>query len=394
MTAEALLTALLRENIVASAAVVAVLVVRPWALARLGPKVVYWLWVVVPVAVCASLLPARSVIVTRRIAHAAAARLRADQELACDAAVIAVHPGSRRRSYGRALLKAQLDPRALRLGCAWTSRSARQLTERIEALGRPAPSRRRVRAGAGAITALGLCLAYAAWAQQAPRLVAQAERPDAVWTPAAEAPPDTLSHALEGERHDFFIELAQRGDIELVFFGTTDTEMWWWQRGRDVWEREFGALKAANFGSQGTHSRSLLWRMRNGELDGYEAELIVLQAWGQPSAIADADRNDYVAGFVPIIGEILARQPRAKLLIMAPLPRSGPVERWRQQTASFDAAMSELADDETIFYANLGADFFDADGAFKGETWRGGRRAPGFEIWAEALQPWLDRFVR
>jgi hypothetical protein len=79
---------------------------------------------------------------------------------------------------------------------------------------------------------------------------------------------------------------------------------------------------------------------------------------------------------------------------MAPLPRSGPVERWRQQTASFDAAMSELADDETIFYANLGADFFDADGAFKGETWRGGRRAPGFEIWAEALQPWLDRFVR
>ena len=48
-----------------------------------------------------------------------------------------------------------------------------------------------------------------------------------------------MSHALEGQRHDFFIELAQKGDIDVVFFGRTTTEMWWWPaRGKGVWDRE------------------------------------------------------------------------------------------------------------------------------------------------------------
>jgi hypothetical protein len=43
---------------------------------------------------------------------------------------------------------------------------------------------------------------------------------------------------------------------------------------------------------------------------------------------------------------------------------------------------------------NFGESFFNPDGSFKHETWSGGRRKPGFEIWAEELQPWLDRFIR
>lgn len=107
---------------------------------------------------------------------------------------------------------------------------------------------------------------------QGPVPAAQGTSLEARWTPSSEAPDGVLSHALEGERHDLFIELARQGDIELVFFGTTETEMWWWpDRGREVWDREFGALKAANFGSQGTQVVSLLWRMQNGELDGLSA---------------------------------------------------------------------------------------------------------------------------
>ena len=216
------------------------------------------------------------------------------------------------------------------------------------------------------------------------------------WTPAAEAPDDTLSHEFEGQRHDFFIELARAGDIDLVFFGTTDTEMWWWERGKEVWEREFGSLKAANFGSQGTQSRSLLWRMQSGELDGYSAKLIVLQAWGvSDHGLAEDRRAAYIEGFIPIIAEIRARQPQARLLIMPALPRGrATLEQWRQRSPSIDSAFSELVDNETVFYANFGERLFNTDGSFKHETWAAGRQTPGFEIWAEALQPWLDRFVR
>jgi beta-lactamase regulating signal transducer with metallopeptidase domain len=330
------------------------------------------------------------------IAHFAVTRFRMDQELACDAAVIADHP-SARRAYAEALLKAHVAPAYLPLGCTWTSPSARRLGDRIATLGRPPLSRRRAIVGGSTIALVGLALAYAAWAQQPERLVAQVARPEPTWTPAAEAPVGVLSHKLEGQRHDAFIERAKAGNIDLVFFGPTDTEMWSWKdRGRDVWDREFGSLKAANFGSQGTGPRSLPWRMRNGELDGYQAKLIVLLPWHPGDDATLGDRAEFTNALLPLVAEIRARQPQAKLLIMAPLPRGagdGSLEQWRQRANWVSETLSKLADNQAIFFVDISERFFDADGSFKRETWSTGRQKPGFEIWAEELRPWLDRFV-
>src|SRR5205085_807365 len=142
------------------------------------------------------------------------------------------------------------------------------------------PSRCRAVAAAAV---LGLALCCAAWAQQPEPLVTQTPRvapPQAVWTSMSGAP-DGLLTALEGGHHDKFIERARAGDIDIVLFGMTETEMWNWpDRGRSVWDRTLGLRKAANFGSQGTRFESLLWRMQNGELDGYQAKLVVLQGFG------------------------------------------------------------------------------------------------------------------
>jgi hypothetical protein len=237
---------------------------------------------------------------------------------------------------------------------------------------------------------------HAAWAQRPERQATQtATRPAAVWTPAAKAPAGTLSHDLEAQRHDSFIARAQQGDIDLVFFGATETEMWSWQdRGRSVWDKAFGSLEAANFGSQGTSPTSLVWRMRNGELDGYQARLVVLQPFG-PGA---------QAGNAAVIAEIRARQPQARILIVAPLPRGQLTrEPWRQSAEANAAAVATLVDDTTVFYIDIGDRFFRPDGSHNQEMWRYaplsglvnvGAQTPAFEVWAEALQPWLDRFVR
>lgn len=326
-------------------------------------------------------------------AHLAARRFRLDQELACDAAVISANPG-KRRVYAEALLKAQVSPDYLHLVSTWSSRSTRHLVERIKLLNRPNQPVFRVVLGVLFLAVVNLAAGYTVWAQQPERRVTQVTRPPATWTPSSEAPAGTLSHQLEARRHDHFNELAQTVDIDLLFFGTTDTEMWWWDRGRDVWDRRFGSLKAANFGSQGTGPHSLLWRMRNGELDGFDAKLIVLQAWGRPDlAVPEIERTEYAEGFAPIIAEIRTRQPDAKLLLMAPLPRGGRLEQWKQQAAGFDGIFASLVDNESVFYANFGESFYNEDGSFKTETWSRGRQTPGFEIWAEALQPWLARFL-
>jgi beta-lactamase regulating signal transducer with metallopeptidase domain len=534
MTAETILSALLRFNVEAGVVIVLVLVVRPWARRAAGARVSYWLWLIVPITATAGLLPAptrvvvptasevfvpaevspasplvqsavqeqtsvptvatpliflprladvlvaiwllgagallvRSVVSTRRLtadpsvgpalvgvlrtrlvlpadfetrfdaeertlilaheemhrvsahtrinalievarclcwfnpfAHLAAARAREDQELACDAAVLATRPRAR-RAYAEALLKAQVGGAFLPLGCAWTSASGKRLADRIAMLGRRPLSRGGAIAGAIAVAIVGAASGYATWAQQPERLVTQ--RPEPVWTPSAEAPEGVLSHALEGRQHDAFIARAQKGDIHVVFFGTTETEMWLWpNRGQVVWDRDLAPRKAAGFGSEGTTAKSLLWRMRNGELDGYEAKLVVLQLraslW---DAALRGGAADLHAAYAPIIAEIRARQPQAKILLTTPIPRGNTPadssrEAWRQVADANAGVIAQLTDGKTVFYDDFGERFFFPDGSYNHEYWNGpaggGIQPRAFEILAKALEPWIDRFVR
>jgi hypothetical protein len=233
-----------------------------------------------------------------------------------------------------------------------------------------------------------------------PVLQAQTTRPQAVWTPASGAPKDLLT-ALEGRHHDSFIDRARAGNIDLVFFGATDTEMWQWpDRGKRVWDQAFGSLKAASFGSQGTHFDSLLWRMQNGELDGYQAKLVVLHGFVPPSGdqlIGDR-QAEFLAGYGRLIAEIRARQPQAKILLSVPFPR-GQLRReaWRTVRDANAVVYKRLADESTVFYDDIGDRFFLRDGSYNREMWGSpvvGIQEPAFRTWADALKPWLERFVR
>lgn len=104
--------------------------------------------------------------------HLGAAALRVDQEIACDAAVIARHPQTR-RAYGEAMLKTQLAACAPPLGCHWPASANQQLKERFTMLSRHHTSRGRHLAGAAAVTILSLSAGVAAWAAQPAQVVQQ-----------------------------------------------------------------------------------------------------------------------------------------------------------------------------------------------------------------------------
>jgi len=93
-------------------------------------------------------------------------QFRFDQELACDARVLAT-TGTMRRGYANALLKIQLSVEPVEpvpIGCHW--RSGHPLKERIETLKCPLPGA--VRRTVGVATALMLIVSgsYAIWAMQ------------------------------------------------------------------------------------------------------------------------------------------------------------------------------------------------------------------------------------
>jgi hypothetical protein len=144
--------------------------------------------------------------------------------------------------------------------------------------------------------------------------------------------------------------------------------------------------------------------MRNGELDGYEAKVVVLAAFCCiEAAVLPEQRADLLASYEPILAEIHARQPQAKILIFADFPRGRTsLGQWREIAAANAEAHAEVVDDETVFYVDIGERFFLPDGTHDQEMWRYaplsgmanvGIQAPAFAVWAEELEPWLERFA-
>jgi TonB family protein len=105
----------------------------------------------------------RSVFWFNPLVHYAAACFMADQELACDAAVMARFPNAR-RAYAHAMLKAQAGGLRAALACQWTPRNL--LAERIARLANPPVGRLRRWIGNAAVVAMILSGSVAAWASR------------------------------------------------------------------------------------------------------------------------------------------------------------------------------------------------------------------------------------
>ena len=115
-------------------------------------------------------------------------------------------------------------------------------------------------------------------------LAAQAAAPQA---PAAQGgpprglggPPSPANQPLarDDARHKGFLEIAKAGNIDLLFVGDSITDWFANPRGqnlatgRKVWDASFGSMKPANFGIAGDTTQGVLWRMQNGELEGFKA---------------------------------------------------------------------------------------------------------------------------
>ncbi|HVY87184.1 MAG TPA: M56 family metallopeptidase, partial [Caulobacterales bacterium] len=112
------------------------------------------------------------------LVHIGVRALRVDQELACDAAVMA-RVGQPRRIYAEAMLKAHAAPLGP-LVCAWPAPSLNPLKERIAMLKRTPPSRSHLLLGAAVVTIATFGVCTSAWTAQPARIVAlqaQAEAP-------------------------------------------------------------------------------------------------------------------------------------------------------------------------------------------------------------------------
>jgi lysophospholipase L1-like esterase len=223
----------------------------------------------------------------------------------------------------------------------------------------------------------------------------------------AGGPPSPANQPLprDDARHKGFLEIAKAGNIDLLFVGDSITDWFANPRGgnpatgRNVWDASFGSMKPANFGIAGDTTQGVLWRMQNGELEGFKSKLIVLML-----GTNNINRNpvdEIVDGDRLIVEEFKKRQPQAKVLVLGVFPRNN--NRQPDQTPAIRATIQEinsklakLADNKQVFYMDIGGKFLTSDGTLTTEVMPDGLHPSekGYQIWADAILPRVKELMK
>lgn len=226
--------------------------------------------------------------------------------------------------------------------------------------------------------------------------------------PGVTAPPTSLVPCTQdrdwptydwAKRHAAVSALTREHKPELVFVGDSITQMFGGephdrgQPGTKVWDKFYGQRNAANLGFGYDFTENTLWRLQHGELDGAKAKVaVVLIGTNNTGKNSPAE---IAAGVRAICNEINRRQPQAKILLLAILPRGARPDATRAKITEINQLLAQFDGKNGVTYLDVGAKFLGEDGGISREV-MGDFLHPteqGYTLWAEAMEPTLSRLL-
>lgn len=181
------------------------------------------------------------------------------------------------------------------------------------------------------------------------------------------------------------------GKIDVAFIGDSITARW---RNSENWDKHWGSYRAINMGIGGDQTQHALYRLQNGDLDGYKAKLFVVMLGTNNMWARDADPAHAAAGVKAAIDLIQSKQPQAKILLMSILPTGEKPNPGRDKRAAVNELISKFADG-SVEYVDVWEKYLDADGTISKEAMHDFLHlAPkGYDIWAEAISAKVKEIV-
>lgn len=164
-------------------------------------------------------------------------------------------------------------------------------------------------------------------------------------------------------RHEAVLETVRRDPPRVVLIGNSITHFWGGQpesginRGIESWNRIWQPMQTVNLGFGWDRIENVLWRVHHGELDGYQAEKIILNIGTNNLSVNHSD-SLILGGLQHLMNAIRVRQPKAKIYLSGIYPRRKMEERILQ----LNRAMARLADGSEIIYADPGKVLLGTDG--------------------------------
>lgn len=205
--------------------------------------------------------------------------------------------------------------------------------------------------------------------------------------------------------HEQLLAKRTQGKIDVYFVGDSITRRWGtsdeaWKDLLENWNANFRGWNAADFGWGADKTQHMLWRLRDGELDGVNPKVVVVMAGtnniGNRTPIGDTEARatDVARGVAALVTEIRKRAPRATVVLTGITPRNDnpavmPV------IDSANRQIARLADGKTVRYININEQLAFPDGRLRAGMTDDGLHLTtrAYQIWADALKPILTEIL-
>jgi (4-O-methyl)-D-glucuronate---lignin esterase len=185
-------------------------------------------------------------------------------------------------------------------------------------------------------------------------------------------------------------EVARQGGGELLLVGDSITDFWRNTEGpyagKPVLDKHFGQWKVANFGIAGDTTQGVLYRLQNGEGQGFSPRAIMLMIGTNNTARNSA--AEIAEGIGAVVLELQKDFPQAKILLLGVFPRGRPNDPVRATIADINRTISKLHDGQRVHYLDIGAKFLAPDGTIPTDVMSDllHPTPKGYEIWAQAVK--------
>lgn len=195
-------------------------------------------------------------------------------------------------------------------------------------------------------------------------------------------------HTGTEARHERFNRIAKEGTAQLVFLGDSITQGWE-GAGKDAWAAHYAQRDAANFGIGGDRTEHVLWRIEHGNFDGLKPRLIVLMIGTNNAGARKDPPADTAAGIEAILDRLAIKCPDAKVLLLAIFPRGqNSSDAMRTINDGVNTRLGALADNQRVFFKDIGATFLNADGSISKDIMPDLLHLSprGYDLWAKAIE--------
>ena len=152
--------------------------------------------------------------------------------------------------------------------------------------------------------------------------------------------------------------IATRREWDLVFIGDSITHNWE-RSGKAQLERLRKTYSVLCLGYAGDRTEHVIWRLRNGELEGYEAKLFMLMI-----GVNNAGRpEDTAAGVKKILALLRTRHPESRVLLLPVFPcGEKPDDPSRLRVAKVSELIRAFADGEKVMWCDFRERLLEPDG--------------------------------